>query len=125
MTKITIDIDCENIPEKQFIKEINIAFATGNVQFLTDSVTEKIVWNMIGDRKITGIAQFTEILEEMKEETPLELIVDKILICGKDGAASGVINSQSGKSYAFSDFYEFSDEKCDKLKSISSFIIKV
>ena len=54
MTKITVSADCGNAPKKGFLKEINIAFAKGNLDFLTESVTDKIVWNIIGNKKIEG-----------------------------------------------------------------------
>ncbi|MFT7898482.1 hypothetical protein VBY74_00745 [Tenacibaculum ascidiaceicola] len=43
-----------------FFKEFNIALAKGDLEFLTESVTDEIVWNIIGDRKIEGKEEFIE-----------------------------------------------------------------
>ena len=125
MTKITVSADCGNAPKKEFLKEINIAFAKGNLDFLTESVTDKIVWNIIGNKKIEGKENFTEELGKMKKEKASELILDRILTHGKEGAVSGIIKMQNGKKYAFSDFYEFSGAKGTKIKSITSYVIGI
>ena len=36
MTEINIKADCGNSPRKQFLKELNIAFAKGNPDFIID-----------------------------------------------------------------------------------------
>ena len=59
MTKIVSSANCGNSPKMEFIKQFNIAFAKGDVAFLTENVTEDIVWIMIGDQKIEGIKAFT------------------------------------------------------------------
>lgn len=124
MTKITVKADCGNAPKKEFLKEMNIAFAKGNSDFLTESVTDKIVWNIIGDRKIEGIEKFTEELGKMQSKKASELILVRILTHGKEGAVSGIIKMQNGKKYAFSNFYEFSGVKGAKVKSITSYVIE-
>ncbi|MGA9636969.1 nuclear transport factor 2 family protein [Flavobacterium sp.] len=125
MTKITIHSDCGNSPKKEFLKELNIAFATGNSDFITANVTDKIVWNILGDKKIEGKEMFTKELKKMEIEKITELILDRILTHGKDGAVSGIMKMQNGKEYAFSDFYEFSGAKGTIVKSITSYIIKL
>lgn len=125
MIKITVSADCGNAPKKEFLKAINIAFAKGNSDFLTESVTDKIVWNIIGDKKIEGKEDFTEELEKMKTKKASELILDRIITHGKEGAVSGIMKMQSGKKYAFSDFYEFSGAKGAKVKSITSYVIRI
>lgn len=125
MTKITVSADCGNAPKREFLKEINIAFAKGNLDFLTESVTDQIVWNIIGDKKIEGKETFTEELKKMTTEKASELILDRILTHGREGAVSGIMKMQSGKKYAFSDFYEFSGAKGEKVKSITSYVIEI
>lgn len=117
--------DCGNSQKKEFLKDINIAFAKGNPDFIAGSVTEKIVWNIIDDRKIEGKERFTEELEKMKTEKASELILERILTHGKEGDVSGIMKMRNGKKYAFSDFYEFSGAKGAKVKSITSYIVAI
>lgn len=125
MTKIISSPNCGNSPKMEFLKEFNIAFAKGNVEFITESVTDEIVWNIIGNRKIEGKEKFTEELEKMKSEKATELIIDQILSHGKEGATNGIMKMQNGKKYAFSDFYKFHNTKGTIIKSITSYVIEI
>lgn len=103
MTKIKSIPDCGNSPKMEFIKKFNIAFAEGDMKFLAESVTDEIVWNMVGDKKIEGKAKFVELLEEMKTQTASELTLHQILCDGNGGAANGVLKMDNGNEIAFSD----------------------
>jgi hypothetical protein len=111
MTKIVSSPNCGNSPKMEFLKEFNIAFANGNVEFIIESVTDEIIWNIIGDRKIEGKEKFSEELEKMKSEKATEIIIDQIVSHGKEGASNGIMKMQNGKKYAFSDFYKFKGVK--------------
>ncbi len=125
MTKIISSPNCGNSPKMEFLKQFNIAFVEGNVAFLTENVTDDIVWNMIGNKKLEGIKAFTEELEKMQPVKASELILNQILSHGKEGAANGVMTMENGKQYAFSDFYIFQSAKGEKLKGITSYCIKL
>lgn len=125
MTKITASPNCGNSPKMEFIKQFNIAFAEGNVAFLTNNVTDNIVWNIIGDKKIEGKKAFTEELEKMKAIRASELILDQILSHGKEGAANGWMKMENGNEYAFSDFYIFQHAKGEKIKVITSYCLEI
>ncbi|EON78701.1 hypothetical protein ADIS_0808 [Lunatimonas lonarensis] len=125
MTKIISSPNCGNSPKMEFLKEFNIAFAEGKVEFIIESVTDDIVWDIIGDKKIEGKERFTKELEKMKSEKAIELIIDQILSHGKEGASNGIMKMQNGKQYAFSDFYIFKNTKSNILKSITSYVIEI
>jgi hypothetical protein len=125
MTKIVSSPNCGNSPKMEFLKEFNIAFANGNVEFIIESVTDEIIWNIIGDRKIEGKEKFSEELEKMKSEKATEIIIDQIVSHGKEGASNGIMKMQNGKKYAFSDFYKFKGVKGVKIKSITSYVIGI
>lgn len=125
MTKIISSPNCGNSPKMEFLKDFNIAFAKGDVEIIVDSVTDEIIWDIIGDRKIEGKENFTQELEKMKSENVSELRIDQILSHGKEGAANGIIKMQNGKKYAFSDFYKFQGAKGATIKSITSYVIEI
>ncbi|HLU51685.1 MAG TPA: hypothetical protein VKZ42_05925 [Flavobacteriaceae bacterium] len=125
MTKIISSPNCGNSPKMEFLKEFNIAFANGDVEFISESVTDDVVWNIIGDKKIEGKEKFTEELNRMKSEKVSELILQHILSHGKEGAANGIIKMSDGKKYAFSDFYVFRGAKGTKIKSLTSYVIGI
>ncbi|ELR71947.1 hypothetical protein C900_01942 [Fulvivirga imtechensis AK7] len=121
MTKITVSPDCGNAPKREFIKQLSIAFAQRDVDFLVYSVTAEIAWNVVGDKVIEGNEKFDHELKQIRSGEVAELVIERILTHGKEGAASGTMIMQNGKKYAFSDFYEFSGAKDVKVKSITSF----
>ena len=125
MIKIISSPNCVNSPKIEFLKQYNIAFAEGNLTFLIDSVSDDIVWNIIGDQQIEGKVNFAKALEEMKSVKASELIIDQILSHGKEGAANGIMKMQNGEKYAFSDFYMFQAAKGFKIKAITSYCIKM
>lgn len=125
MIKIISSPNCVNSPKIEFLKQYNIAFAEGNLTFLIDSVSDDIIWNIIGDQQIEGKVNFAKAMEEMKSVKASELIIDQILSHGKEGAANGMMKMQNGEKYAFSDFYMFQGAKGIKIKAITSYCIKM
>lgn len=125
MTKIVSTPNCGNSPKMEFLKKFNIAFAKGDLKFIIESVTDEIVWNIIGDQKIEGKEKFYQELEKMKSVKAKELIIDQILSHGKEGATNGIIKMQNGKKYAFSDFYKFKGAKGATINSITSYVIEI
>ncbi len=125
MLKVITSPKFENLPKKEFIKNFNIAYAKGDIEFIINSVTDDIVWNIVGIIKIEGKEEFTKFIGEMQFEDNVELIIEHILLEEREGAASGVLKSKSGKKHAFSDFYELNGEKDSKIKLIASYVIEV
>lgn len=125
MTKITSSPNCGNSPKMDSIKEFNIAFAKGIVAFLKENVTDDVVWDIVGDKKIIGKEAFLEELEKMKSYRAAELIIDQILSHGKEGAANGIMKMEDGKNYAFADFYKFENTKSKKVKRMTSYVLEI
>ncbi|UCS92912.1 nuclear transport factor 2 family protein [Echinicola marina] len=125
MTKIIASPNCGNSPKMAFLKEFNIAFAKGNIDYLIESVSDEIVWHIVGDKEIAGKEMFRSEMENMKTNKVVELTLYQILSHGKEGAVNGSMKMHDGKEYAFSDFYQFSGAKGKLIKSITSYIIKM
>lgn len=123
--KINTPTDCGNSPKKEFIKDMSVAFARADTDFLTECVTDDIMWHIIGDKTVEGKDNFQKVLKERNNNKVRELTLDKILTHGKEGAVSGNIKTEDGKNYAFSDFYEFRGAKGSKVKAITSYVIEI
>ena len=116
---------CGNAPKKEFLRDVNIAFAEGNVAFIKASVADDIIWNMIGDKCIKGKSEFSAVLHDMKATKTEELIINSIITHGKEGAVNGEMLLENGEKFAFCDVYEFSSAKRDSLKKITSYVIEI
>lgn len=125
MVKIAVSEDCGNSPKKLFLKQLNIAFAEGDIAFITDSVSDDISWSMVGDEQIQGKSDFVDVLEHIKNNKAAELIISKIITHGKDGAVNSEIIMEDGKKYAYCYVYEFSGAKGTSIKSIVSYVIEI
>lgn len=60
MTKVISETNCGNSSKMEFLKQFNIAFSEGNIPFITNSVTDDIVWNIIGKKKYKELKHFAK-----------------------------------------------------------------
>jgi len=124
MTKIDIPFDCGNSSKKTFLKDFNIAFAKGNVDFIVDHVSDDIVWTIHGDKKIEGKTAFSEEIHKIKEYRTDKLTLHSIITHGKEGSANGEIR-MGKKHYAFCDVYQFTNASGKIIQKMDSFVIGV
>lgn len=64
MAIINVKADCGNSPKMAFLKEFNIAVAEQDRKFLMESVSDTIIWDIVGDKKIEGKEDFAKELEK-------------------------------------------------------------
>ena len=125
MTKIIISEDCGNSPKNIFVKDLTIALAKGDTKFALNNVTDDILWNFIGGKTFQGKVAFTEKLKEISKDKFLELTFHHISTHGISGSVNGQVKLKSGKSFGFCDVFKFSNTKGEKVKEITSYVIKL
>ena len=125
MVKVIVDVDCGNSPKKLFLKQFNTAFAEGDVDFLTASVRDDIVWRVVGANEISGKAEFASALGKIDFSTNDTMTIKRIITHGTEAAVNGDILLTNGDTYAFCDFYEFGSAKGTSIKVIESYNIAV
>lgn len=123
MTRIIIRPDCDNAPKKEFLKEFNIAFAKGDVDFIINNVSDDIHWIIYGDKEIKGKDEFRIEMNIMKDYTADELQIHHILTHGKEASISGEMK-MGNRTYAFCDLYEFTSAGNQKIRGMKTYIIK-
>lgn len=64
--KVIAPQDCDNAPKRRIIRDLNIAFAKGDVKALSEQFHKDIEWEMIGDKTISGYDAVVEYLEKIK-----------------------------------------------------------
>ncbi|MEM8968782.1 MAG: nuclear transport factor 2 family protein [Bacteroidota bacterium] len=123
MTKITVQPDCGNAPRKEFLKNFNVAFATGDTDFIVEHVSDDILWTIHGDKHIHGKKAFTREVNIMKEYTADGLIIHTIITHGREAALNGEMK-MGDTTYTFCDVYRFTDTKNIIIKELNSYVIK-
>ncbi len=103
MVRIISSPNRGNSPKMGFLKNFHIAFAKGDRKFITKSVTDTFVLDMIGDKKFEGKEKFVEELKNIPAHKISQLTLDKIL----SYAVNGMMKLENGKTYAcFKDIAE-------------------
>ena len=124
MTKLTVTPDCGNAPKKAFLRDFNVAFARADIPTLLASVTDDFHWETVGEKRIAGKAAFAAALEEMKQHTAAELVIDKIITHGREAAVSGTMVMQDGRRFSFADIYSFRGAKGDRIAALTSYVVE-
>ena len=124
MTKISIKPDCGNAPRKEFLKSLNIAFATGDADFIIDHVSDDISWMIYGDKYITGKEDFNKEINIMKDYTADEVVIHSIITHGREAALNGEMK-MGEKVYAFCDVYQFTNTTSNIIKRMDSYVLPV
>lgn len=124
MAKIQIQPDCGNAPRKLFLKELNIAFAKGDLDLIKDAIPDHINWDIVGQKSVTGKDGYLNALKGYKLWKVKELIVDTIITHGSDASVSGQIIASDKSIYKFCDIYRFKGAGGTSINSITTFLIK-
>lgn len=124
MTKITVTPDCGNAPRKEFLKEFNVAFATGNAAFIIEHADDDIVWTIYGDKQIEGKEAFTKEINVMKDYIADEVVIHSIITHGREAALNGEMK-MGDKTYAFCDVYQFTNTTSDVVKEMKSYVLSM
>jgi limonene-1,2-epoxide hydrolase len=113
----------------ELLRKFNQAFVDFNTEFILNSVTDDIVWTMVGEDSVQGKSEFANVLENMKSENQQELVIHHIITHGSEAAVDGIVKAVNAageeKTYAFCDIYRFSGFKNPKIKEMISYGIEV
>ena len=123
MTRMTIHADCGNASKKLLLRDLNIAFAQGDVEGILDHFVDGIRWQVIGDADLRGKEAVRSTLEAMKDVVRSELVILSVITHGAEGVVNGVITTEQGGSFAFCDVYRISSSSSKEIKSMMSYVI--
>ena len=107
MAKITVYEDCGNAPKKLFLKNFIVSVVEGDHDFIASNTTDDILWDRIGDERISGKLDVIAELQRLRNNDVTELIVYTIVTHGYFGATNGLLKFKDGKTVAFCDVYQF------------------
>jgi hypothetical protein len=87
------------------LREFNIAFAKNDIGFIIENISDNVLWNIVGDKRIEGKDTFADKLKQKRNSTAIELHIKNIITHGNTGSANGILTFENKKSYAFCDVY--------------------
>lgn len=125
MTDFTIHADCGNYPKKLVLRDLNVAFAEGNVASILEHLTDDIRWQIVGEADLHGKKAVRAALEAMQNIVTTELVIHSIITHGAEGAVNGVITTEQGKPVALCDAYRFVSASGKKIQSMMSYAIEL
>ena len=124
MAKVVVPDDCGNSPRKALIKDINVAFAENDAEFVLDHLTDDAVMEMVGDERIEGKTSIREALEQMADMETVEMVVEHVITHGKTAAANGTMKLAGGDQFGFCDVYVFDGHgKNAKIEKLTSYVV--
>lgn len=124
MTKVIVETDCGNAPKKLILRDLNISFAEGDINFVSEIISDDCIWNRIGMQLIEGKENCINALAEFGKTKVDELQIENIITHGKDGAVNGIMKI-GAENFAFCNIYKITGhDKNAKVKQINSYVIK-
>ncbi|WP_058306208.1 nuclear transport factor 2 family protein [Gracilibacillus massiliensis] len=114
---------------QQLFREFNEAFVKGDIEKILASVTDDIVWRMVGNDTIKGIDNLETALQGMDNGNEFELEIEHMITHGKEAAVNGIIHSTNKdgeqRHYSFCDIYKLNKHKEGKIKEIISYVLEI
>ncbi len=115
--------NCRNSPKAQLVIAFNEAFLNGNFSSLLDMVEEDIIWDMVGDKIVTGKMSFERMTKTLKDSPLASMELYNIITHGKTAAANGLFIDSEGNRFEFCDVYEFKSAGSKKIQKIKSYVL--
>ena len=114
-------------PREEFLRKFNSAFLTNDVNYIVNQLTDDVVWDMVGDQKLSGKAKVKEAMEAMGGSMKiLEMHVEQCIVQGHQAAVYGkmkMLEKGNEVAFGFCDIYIFSETENDKIKAMNSYVV--
>lgn len=111
----------------QILRDFNKAFSKNDTDFILKSLSDDVVWTMVGDKTMKGKEEVRIALKEMDGVEALEMQIDHVVTNGSTAAVDGYmeIRKPSGEisSFGFCDIYEFSKNDNSLINIMTSYVL--
>ncbi len=101
---VVVDIGCGNSPRMALVRDLNIAFATGDHETNLGWLDDDVAWNLVGMTRLGGKAAVGPWLTEKASDLPTSMEIETILSHGKLASASGTL-AWGDETWAMSGVY--------------------
>lgn len=122
MVKVFLPTNCGNAPKVHFIKNMNIAFANNDKDFILDCLAEDFCWLAPGDWEMHSKQVVSEHINNLLGNDIVQITIKNIFTHGNRGASDGLLKLQDGHEIAFCDIYKFNSNNTNsKLTEITTY----
>lgn len=112
---------------EKLLRDFNNAFLTNDVNFIVNQLADDIVWDMVGDQKVSGKENVQAAMEAMASSIKtLEMNVEQCIIQDHQAAVYGtmkMLDKGNEVNFGFCDVYVFSESEADKIKAMNSYVV--
>lgn len=124
--KVECEENCGNSPKKQLLKELTIALAKNDIDYFIQWLTDGVVWDIVGDQRISGKDNVKQALHHRKAHPVKLLRIVNIITHGNTGSVNGTMVLEDKHTIAFCDVYNFSGfGRNSKIKTVTSYHIQI
>ena len=88
---------------------------------MLDHLSDDIVWDMVGDKKVSGKRAMRNEMESMMAAEASALVLHNVITHGREAAANGELQYAGGERIAFCDVYHFTKTTGYTMKRITSY----
>lgn len=123
--KVICKEDCGNAPRKLVLRDLQTAWARGEVDAVLEHVRDDIVFDVVGRERIVGKDAFRAELERRAGAGSVsELHIHNIITHGWTAALNATITLADGRRYAYCDVYIFAGAaRTAPIKEITSYVL--
>lgn len=112
-----------------FAREINDAFARGDIAFFEEILAGDVHWEMVGGEVYEGREAVLEMMRAGTSGDLPELTTDSVITHGRQAAVEGrmrlAVEDGVVKDYGYCDVYEMTGAGRSKIKAVRSYIIEL
>lgn len=112
---------------EKLLRDFNNAFLTNDVNYIINQLTDDVVWDMVGDQKISGKENVQAAMEAMAGSMKtLEMKVEQCIMQDRQAAVCGtmkMLDKGNEITFGFCDVYTFSESENDKIKAMNSYVV--
>lgn|SRR5690554_2593717 len=123
--KISYPKDCGNAPKKIILVNFYIAFANNDDKYIYDNTSNKLTWEIIGQRVVDDRGEVFSTLGEYRRKGIKEIQIRNVITHGNVCAVNGSISFIDESRFDFCDVFKFDGfGKKAKVKEVSSYVIR-
>lgn len=119
----------EERKKKEFFHKFNSAFFQGNQDFISEHVTDDVIWSIVGTEPVKGKQGLMDAAFGYSDYSNLKYEIEAVICSNGEAAVKGVFErrDENGhvRKFCYCDVYTLDLKQLDKVKHIITFEIEL